>query len=94
MGFVKSGIKMSNDIYLLYYNGKFLGMLSDSESFWYLYEWLSESDGVCNVVTISKDMVDIPDDIQNFNELIAEHGEVEISRSTMSVRILYDDNLI
>lgn len=87
-------IKLSHDIYLLYYNGKFLGMLSDSESFWYLYEWLSELDGVCNVVTISKDMVDIPDDIQNFNKLIAEHGEVEISRSTMCVRILYDDNLV
>ena len=85
---------MLDDVYLLYYNGKFLGMLSDSESFWYLYEWLSESDGVCNVVTVSKSMVDIPEDIQDFNKLVAEHGEVEITRSRMSVQICYDDNLI
>lgn len=87
-------IKVSDDIFLLYYDGKFLGMLSDSESFWYLYEWLSELNGVCNVVTVSKSMVDIPEDIQDFNKLVAEHGEVEITRSRVSIEILYDDNLI
>ena len=85
---------MLNDVYLIYYNGRFLGMLSDSESFWLLYEWLSESDGICNVVTVSKDMVDIPEYIQDFNKLIAEHGEVEISRSRICLGLQYDDNLI
>lgn len=85
---------MSNDVYVIYYNNKLLGILQDSESFWYLYEWLLDSNGVCNVVTINKDMVDIPEDFEDFNKMVAQYAEVKISRSRMSIEILYDDNLI
>ena len=85
---------MSDDIYLIYYNNKLVGMLQDSESFWYLYEWLLDSNGVCNIVTVSKDMVDISDDFKDFNKMVAGYGEIEISRSRVSIDILYDDNLI
>jgi hypothetical protein len=86
-------IYVSDDVYVIYYNNKLLGILSDSESFWYLYEWLCDSNGVCNIVTISKDMVDIPPTFSDFNKMVAEHGEVEISRSKMLIRLSYDDNL-
>ena len=85
---------MNDDIYIIYYNGKFLGMIEDSETFWYLYEWLSDSDGTCNVVTISKDMVDIPSNFSDFNKMVAEYGEVNISHSKIFVSLCYDDNLI
>lgn len=85
---------MSDDIYVIYHNNNFLGILSDSESFWYLYEWLSKIDGVCNIITVSKSMVDIPEDFENFNKMVAKYGEVEISRSRMSINLCYDDNLI
>lgn len=85
---------MSDDVYLIYYNNKFVGMLQDSESFWYLYEWLSDANGVCNVVTVSKSDVVIPEDVEDFNKMVATHGEVEISRSKVSIKILYDDELI
>ena len=88
MMIIKNGDYVSDDMYIIYYNNKLLGILSDSESFWYLYEWLSDSNGVCNVVTVSKDMVDIPEDFEDFNKMVASYGEVE------SIKILYDDNLI
>lgn len=91
---VKNGDYVSDDIYIIYYNNKLLGILSDSESFWYLYEWLSDSNGVCNVVTVSKDMVDIPENFEEFNKMIAEHGEVVISRSKLSVVLSYNDELL
>ena len=83
-----------SDIYLIYYNGKFLGLIRDSESFWYLYEWLSDSDGVCNVISVDDKMLDMPDSIQNFEKLVSQHGEVSINRSKICLRMLYDDNLI
>lgn len=83
-----------SDIYLIYYNGNFLGLIRDSESFWYLYEWLSDSDGVCNVVSVDDEMLDMPDSIQNFEKLVSQHGEVSINRSKICLRMLYDDNLI
>ena len=85
---------MSNDVYMIYYNGKLLGILQDSESFWYLYEWLCDSDGVCNIVTVSKSALDIPEDVEDFNKMVAGHGEVEISRSKVAISILYNDDLI
>lgn len=94
MMIIKNGDYMSDDMYIIYYNNKLLGILSDSEAFWYLYEWLSDSNGVCNVVTMSRDMVDIPVDFEDFNKMVAGYGEVEISRSRVSIEILYDDNLI
>lgn len=69
-------------------------MLQDSESFWYLYEWLSDADGVCNVVTLSKSNVIFVDDIEDFNKMVAQFGEVEITRSKMQLKMCYDDNLI
>ena len=83
-----------SDIYLIYYNGKFLGLIRDSESFWYLYEWLSDSDGVCNVISVDDKMLDMPDSIQNFEKLVSQHGEVSINRSKICFRMLYDDDLI
>ena len=83
-----------DDIYLIYYNNIVIGMLQDSESFWYLYEWLSESDGVCNVVTVSKSNVNFVDGIENFNTMVAKYGEVEISRSKLEIKMDYDDSLI
>ena len=87
------GENVSDDIYLIYYNNKFLGMLQDSESFWYLYEWLSDSNGVCNVVTISKSRVTFLDNIENFNEMVSHYGEVELSRSKLEIKMCYDDEL-
>ena len=84
---------MSDDVYVIYYNNKLLGVLADSESFWYLYEWLSDSDGVCNIVTVSKSMFEIPENFEDFNKLVAEHGEVSITRSKICLKIHYDDNL-
>lgn len=83
-----------SDIYLIYYDGNFLGLIRDSESFWYLYEWLSDSDGVCNVISVDDKMLDMPDSIQNFEKLVSQHGEVDINRSKICLRMLYDDNLI
>lgn len=82
-----------SDIYLIYYNGNFLGLIQDSESFWYLYEWLSDSDGVCNVISVDDKMLDIPDSIQNFEKLVSQHGEVDINRSRICIRMLYNDHL-
>ena len=87
-------INMSDDIYLIYYNNRFLGMLADSESFWYLYDWLSDANGVCNVVSVKRDQVDIPESCENFNKMVAQYGELEISRSRISFTMLYDDELI
>lgn len=85
---------MADDIYLIYFCGKFIGMLTDSESFWYLYEWLSDSEDPVNVVTVDKDMLDMPQDVKDFNKMVSRYGEVTLERSKMCIRLSYDDNLI
>lgn len=84
---------MSDNIYLIYYNNDLVGIIRDSESFWYLYDWLNDSNGVCNVVTVSKDDVVFVDGMDKFNKLCARHGEVSISRSKINIEVCYDDNL-
>lgn len=85
---------MVDEVNLIYYDGIFVGLITDDECFWYLYEWLSDSDGVCNIVSVDKNRFNMLDDFRDFNRMVAKFGTVELKYAEVSVGINYDDTLV
>ncbi len=85
---------MTDDINLVYHNNKLVGIITDDDCFWYMYEWLSESDGVCNAVAVDKKNLCISDDISDFNKMVAKFGSVELKYADISIGVNYDDEVV
>lgn len=84
---------MKDEVYLIYYDNNFVALIDDDESFWFLYERLSDSDGVCNVVHVDREQINIPDEFLNFNRIVSQFGSVSLDLMKISVGIDYDDAL-
>lgn len=80
-------------IRLVYYDNVFVGFFTDDDCFWYLYEWLCDSDGVCNVISVDEDQLNFSNDIKDFNKMVAQFGSVELGCAELSVSVNYDDTL-
>lgn len=85
---------MNDNVYLMYYGGNFIGLLTDSDAFYYLNDYMSEGDEPFNVVIANKDSVSLPDNLGSFGKLVQNFCSVELCYAKVNLGVEYDDSLV